>query len=87
MPTGQVKWFSNKKGFGFINSEEGEDIFVHFSAIQVDEGVFKTLYQDDKVEFEVVEGKDGRPQANNVVVTEKAPRKKFSRKKPQKSEN
>ncbi|MFX1236216.1 MAG: cold-shock protein [Promethearchaeota archaeon] len=79
MATGSVKWFSNKKGYGFISSEEGEDIFVHYSAIQVEEGVFKTLYQDDKVDFEVVEGKDGRPQANNVVITEKAPRKRFKR--------
>ncbi|MFX1236206.1 MAG: cold-shock protein [Promethearchaeota archaeon] len=76
----------NQIFYGFINSEEGEDIFVHYSTIQVEEGVFKTLYQDDKVEFEVVEGKDGRPQANNVVITEKAPRKRFKRRNDEDSE-
>ena len=78
MPQGTVKWFSNKKGFGFINSEDGGDVFVHYSAIQTDDGVFKTLYENDKVEFEIVEGDKG-PQASNVVVTEKAPRQRLRR--------
>jgi CspA family cold shock protein len=62
--TGTVKWFNSEKGYGFITSEEGLDIFVHFSAIQ-GEG-FKTLDEGQKVEFEVVEGDRG-PQAANVV--------------------
>jgi len=60
---GTVKWFGAKKGYGFITKEDGEDIFVHFSAIQV-EG-FKTLKEGDKVEFEVRNGAKG-PQAANV---------------------
>jgi CspA family cold shock protein len=60
---GTVKWFDAKKGYGFITKEDGEDIFVHFSAIQV-EG-FKTLKEGDKVEFEVQNGAKG-PQAANV---------------------
>ena len=75
MPTGKVKWFNSKKGFGFItNDENGSDVFVHFSAIQVKENEFKKLFEEDKVEFEVVDGEKG-PQANNVVVIEKGPRK------------
>ncbi|MFN4268181.1 MAG: cold shock domain-containing protein [Fervidobacterium pennivorans] len=60
---GTVKWFDAKKGYGFITKEDGEDIFVHFSAIQV-EG-FKTLKEGDKVEFDVQNGAKG-PQAANV---------------------
>jgi len=60
---GTVKWFDAKKGYGFITKEDGEDIFVHYSAIQV-EG-FKTLKEGDKVEFEVQNGAKG-PQAANV---------------------
>jgi len=60
---GTVKWFDAKKGYGFITKEDGEDIFVHFSAIQV-EG-FKTLKEGDRVEFEVQNGAKG-PQAANV---------------------
>ena len=79
MPTGQVKWFDSKKGFGFItNSEDGSDVFVHFSAIVAQENEFKKLYEEDKVEFEVVEGEKG-PQAANVVVVEKGPRKRRSK--------
>ena len=78
MVNGTVKWFSNKKGFGFINSEDGGDVFVHYSAIEAEEGTFKTLYENDKVEFEIVEGDKG-PQAQNVKVTEKAPRQQRSR--------
>ncbi len=61
---GKVKWFNAEKGFGFIESNEGGDIFVHFSAIQ-SEG-FKTLDEGQNVEFDVVEGNRG-PQAANVV--------------------
>ncbi|PKM79655.1 MAG: cold-shock protein [Firmicutes bacterium HGW-Firmicutes-13] len=61
---GKVKWFNAEKGFGFIESKEGRDVFVHFSAIQSDG--FKTLEEGQSVEFEVVEGNRG-PQAANVV--------------------
>lgn len=61
---GKVKWFNAEKGFGFIESNEGGDIFVHFSAIQ-GEG-FKTLDEGQDVEFDVVEGNRG-PQAANVT--------------------
>ena len=61
---GKVKWFSAEKGYGFIEREDGGDVFVHFSAIQ-DEG-FKTLSEGQSVEFEIVEGARG-PQAANVT--------------------
>lgn len=61
---GTVKWFNSEKGYGFIQSESGEDVFVHFSAIQ-GEG-YKTLDEGASVEFEVIEGAKG-PQAANVV--------------------
>ena len=61
---GTVKWFDAKKGFGFISDEEGTDVFVHFSALQM-EG-FKVLDEGDEVEFEVIQGEKG-PQAANVV--------------------
>ncbi|WP_198520904.1 cold shock domain-containing protein [Alteribacter populi] len=64
MMTGKVKWFNSEKGFGFIEREDGDDVFVHFSAIQA-EG-FKTLEEGQEVEFEIVEGDRG-PQAANVV--------------------
>ncbi len=64
MQEGTVKWFSPQKGYGFIESENQEDVFVHFSAIQ-EEG-FKTLEDGQRVEFEVVEAERG-PQADNVV--------------------
>lgn len=63
MKNGKVKWFNSEKGFGFIESEDGNDVFVHFSAIQT-EG-FKTLEEGQEVSFEVVEGARG-PQAANV---------------------
>jgi CspA family cold shock protein len=66
MATGRVKWFNNAKGYGFIEQENGEDVFVHFSAIQ-SEG-FKSLNENDVVEFEVVQGQKGL-QAQNVTVT------------------
>ena len=62
--TGKVKWFNAEKGFGFIEREGGEDVFVHFSAIQGDG--FKTLDEGQNVEFDIVEGPRG-PQAANVV--------------------
>lgn len=62
---GKVKWFNAEKGFGFIEKEEGGDVFVHFSAIQ-SEG-FKTLEEGQGVQFEVVEGDRG-PQAVNVTL-------------------
>ena len=64
MLEGTVKWFNESKGFGFIESEEGKDVFVHFSAIQSDG--FKTLREGQKVRFEVVDGQKG-PAAANVV--------------------
>ncbi|OWZ84825.1 cold-shock protein [Natranaerobius trueperi] len=65
---GTVKWFDSKKGYGFIEKEDdGEDVFVHFSAIQ-QEG-FKTLEEGQQVEFEVKQGDKG-PQADNVQVVE-----------------
>lgn len=59
---GAVKWFNESKGFGFIQDDGGEDVFVHFSAIQSDG--FKTLAQGDRVEFDVVPGEKGRQAAN-----------------------
>ncbi len=64
MQKGKVKWFNAEKGFGFIESEDGTDVFVHFSAITMDG--YKTLEEGAEVEFEVVEGAKG-PQAANVV--------------------
>lgn len=64
MQKGTVKWFSSEKGYGFIQSESGEDVFVHFSAIQ-GEG-YKTLDEGASVEFEVIDGAKG-PQAANVT--------------------
>jgi cold shock protein len=64
MATGTVKWFNEKKGFGFITEDGGNDVFVHYSAIKGDG--FKTLVEGDKVSFEVVNGPKG-PQASNVL--------------------
>ena len=64
MQNGKVKWFNDEKGFGFIEVEGGDDMFVHFTAIQ-GEG-FKTLEEGQNVTFEIVEGDRG-PQAANVV--------------------
>lgn len=63
MEKGTVKWFNSEKGYGFITVDNGEDIFVHFSAIQTDG--FKTLDEGQRVEFEIIEGDKG-PQASNV---------------------
>ncbi|MEE9614137.1 MAG: cold-shock protein [Thermodesulfobacteriota bacterium] len=64
MPTGKVKWFNDSKGFGFIEQESGEDVFVHHSAIQA-EG-FKTLREGQTVEFELAEDEKGK-KAINVI--------------------
>ncbi len=64
MQQGTVKWFNAKKGYGFISDEEGKDVFVHFSALNMDG--FKELKDGESVEFEVVDGDKG-PQAANVV--------------------
>ncbi len=61
---GKVKWFNSEKGYGFITGEDGNDVFVHYSAIEGDG--FKTLEEAVEVEFEVVKGDKG-PQATNVV--------------------
>ncbi|MFC7440006.1 cold-shock protein CspD [Laceyella putida] len=61
---GKVKWFNAEKGYGFIEREGGEDVFVHYTAIQMDG--FKSLEEGQEVEFEIVEGSRG-PQAANVV--------------------
>jgi len=65
MAKGHVKWFNERKGFGFISRDDGNDVFVHFSAIKRDG--FKSLSEGDEVEFEVSEGPKG-PQAADVVV-------------------
>ena len=64
MEQGKVKWFNGEKGFGFIETDGGDDVFVHFSAIQGDG--FKTLEEGQPVEFDIVEGNRG-PQAANVI--------------------
>ena len=64
MPKGRVKWFNESKGYGFIEQENGPDVFVHYSAIE-DQG-FKTLSEGQEVEFEIKQGEKG-PQATKVV--------------------
>ena len=63
--TGKVKWFNAEKGFGFITTEDGKDVFAHFSQIQKDG--FKTLEEGEAVKFDITEGQKG-PQASNIVV-------------------
>lgn len=63
MAKGKVKWFSNQKGYGFITSEDGKDVFVHYSAIGGDG--YKTLEEGQEVEFEITQGPKGE-QATNV---------------------
>lgn len=64
MSKGTVKWFNNQKGYGFISDSEGNDVFVHFSGLNMDG--YKTLNEGEEVEFDVVEGAKG-PQAANVT--------------------
>ncbi|MCK5120257.1 MAG: cold-shock protein [Candidatus Latescibacteria bacterium] len=64
MASGTVKWFSDSKGFGFIEQEDGDDVFVHFSALEGDG--FKSLSEGQAVEFDILDGPKG-PQAANVV--------------------
>jgi CspA family cold shock protein len=76
---GTVKWFNARKGFGFIIPDgEDKDIFVHFSAIQVEGDAFRTLNEGDKVEFDIEKGLKG-DEAKNVNVTERAPKQERSR--------
>ena len=64
MAEGKVKWFNDAKGFGFIEQENGPDVFVHFSVIQGDG--FKSLAEGDRVRFDITQGQKG-PQAANVT--------------------
>jgi CspA family cold shock protein len=67
MAKGRVKWFNEKKGFGFISQDDGNDVFVHFSAIKRDG--FKSLDEGDEVEFEVSQGPKGLQAADVVVLS------------------
>ena len=66
LPEGTVKWFSNEKGYGFIERAGGEDVFVHFSAIAMDG--YKSLTEGQRVEFEVVQGPKGAQAANVMAI-------------------
>jgi CspA family cold shock protein len=68
---GTVKWFNNAKGYGFLGREDGPDVFVHYSSIQLDG--YKSLQEGDAVEFDIVDGAKG-PQADQVILTAKAER-------------
>lgn len=76
METGRIKWFSNTKGYGFIQTESGKDVFVHYSSIQMDG--YKSLDKGDKVEFELLSSEKGE-QAQNVQIVEKAPKRKATK--------
>ena len=65
--TGQVKWFDSKKGFGFLQTDDGNEVFVHYS--EISSTGFKNLEEGQKVEFEIVEGKKG-PAASKLTVIE-----------------
>jgi CspA family cold shock protein len=73
---GTVKWFSDRKGYGFITRDEGNDVFCHYSGIRA--GGPRSLNEGDKVEFTIETDKRG-PRATDLVVTEAAPRQTFSR--------
>lgn len=64
MAEGKVKWFNPEKGYGFISQDDGEDLFVHFSEIQMDG--FKTLDEGQSVTFDITTGQNGKLQASNV---------------------
>jgi CspA family cold shock protein len=66
MTTGKVKWFNDSKGFGFLEQEQGEDIFVHFSAITGNG--FKSLAEGDAVQFDIVKGPKGLQAANVIKI-------------------
>ena len=78
--TGRVKWFDDKRGYGFITSDEGVDVYVHYTAIVTDGDGYRTLKHNWRVNFDVVTTDDGRKEARNVVVLPKiAPRKEAKR--------
>ena len=78
--TGRVKWFDDKRGYGFITSDEGVDVYVHYTAIVTDGDGYRTLKHNWRVNFDVVTTDDGRDEARNVVVLPKiAPRKEAKR--------
>lgn len=66
---GVIKWFNNAKGYGFVGREDGPDVFVHYSAINLDG--YKSLKEGDEVEFDIVQGSKG-PQADQVVLLKSA---------------
>ncbi len=68
---GQVKWFNNNKGFGFLGRDDGPDVFVHYSSIQGDG--YKSLKEGDEVEFDIVQGPQG-PQADKVTRSKAMPK-------------
>ena len=79
---GRVKWFDDKRGYGFITTEEGLDVYVHYTAILTDGDGYRTLKHNWRVDFEIVTADDGREEARSVVVLPKlAPRKASKRRK------
>ena len=67
MNKGKVKWFDNKKGYGFIIAEDGQEVFVHFSAINAAEGEYKSLDDGQEVTFDITKDQNGRTSASNVT--------------------
>ena len=63
--SGTIKWFNNAKGYGFIGRSTGADVFIHYSSIQTDG--YKSLKEGDEIDFDIVDGDSGRPQAANVM--------------------